>query len=132
MGFLIGYRAVTRQMRIRSCIRVRVTLRSVIRMPMNIKVEAIRRAKQGLLEDEELQALITERLEEDGSFWVAAGKFRTVINVEVTDGHVTLTGNVRTAMDRRRADLLARALGAAGVENRLRVAEGNPAPKRVA
>jgi osmotically-inducible protein OsmY len=101
-------------------------------MPMNIKVEAIRRAKQGLLEDEELQALITERLEEDGSFWVAAGKFRTVINVEVTDGHVTLTGNVRTAMDRRRADLLARALGAAGVENRLRVAEGNPAPKRVA
>ena len=45
---------------------------------------------------------------------------------------MTLTGNVRTALDRRRADLLARALGAAGVENRLRVAEGNPQPKRVA
>jgi osmotically-inducible protein OsmY len=85
-----------------------------------------------MLEDEDLQVLIAERIEEDGSFWVAAGKNRTVINVEVTDGHVTLTGNVRTALDRRRADLLARALGAAGVENRLRVAEGNPQPKRVA
>lgn len=99
---------------------------------MNMKVEAIRRAKQGMLEDEDLQVLIAERIEEDGSFWVAAGKNRTIINVEVTDGHVTLTGNVRTALDRRRADLLARALGAAGVENRLRVAEGNPQPKRVA
>ena len=99
---------------------------------MNMKVEAIRRAKQGMLEDEDLQVLIAERIEEDGSFWVAAGKNRTIINVEVTDGHVTLTGNVRTALDRRRADLLARALGAAGVENRLRVAEGTPQPKRVA
>ena len=99
---------------------------------MNMKVEAIRRAKQGMLDDEDLQVLITERIEEDGSFWVAAGKNRTVINVEVTDGHVTLTGTVRTAADRRRADLLARALGAAGVENRLRVVEGNPQPKRVA
>ncbi|MEO6213680.1 MAG: BON domain-containing protein [Vicinamibacterales bacterium] len=99
---------------------------------MNMKVEAIRRAKQGMLEDEDLQALIAERIEEDGSFWVAAGKFRTVINVEVTDGHVSLNGTVRSAMDRRRADLLARALGAAGVENRLRIADGSPAPKRVA
>jgi osmotically-inducible protein OsmY len=106
---------------------------SVIRIvTMNMKVEAIRRAKQGLLEDEDLQALISERIEEDGSFWVAAGKFRTVINVEVTDGHVSLTGTVRSALDRRRADLLARALGAAGVENRLRIADGSPAPKRVA
>ena len=63
---------------------------------MNMKVEAIRRAKQGMLEDEDLQVLIAERIEEDGSFWVAAGKNRTVINVEVTDGHVTLTGNVPT------------------------------------
>ncbi|CAN5863698.1 hypothetical protein BH18ACI5_BH18ACI5_28500 [soil metagenome] len=99
---------------------------------MNMKVEAIRRAKQGLLEDEDLQALISERIEEDGSFWVAAGKFRTVINVEVTDGHVSLTGTVRSALDRRRADLLARAIGAAGVENRLRIADGSPQPKRVA
>ena len=46
-----------------------------------------------------------------------------MINVHVSDGEVTLTGLVRTAADRRRADLLARAMGAASVENQLRVAE---------
>jgi CO/xanthine dehydrogenase FAD-binding subunit len=52
--------------------------------------------------------------------------------VEVEDGHVILTGVVRTALDKRRADLLARSLGAAGVDNRLRVAEESPNPRRVA
>ena len=88
-----------------------------------MRAEAIRRAKTGMLHDDELQHLILERIEEDGSFAVAAGRGRTVINVQVSDGEVTLTGLVRTATDRRRADLLARAMGAAGVDNQLRVAE---------
>ena len=74
-----------------------------------------------LLEDDEFQQLITDRLEEDPTFWTGSGKRRTVITVEVDDGHVTLHGVVRNKMDRRRADILVRALGAMGVDNRLRV-----------
>jgi hypothetical protein len=37
---------------------------------------------------------------------------------------------VRSAADRRRADLLARAMGAASVDNQLRVADEMPAGKR--
>ena len=95
-----------------------------------MRAEAIRRAKTGMLHDDELQHLILERIEDDGSFAVAAGRGRTIINVQVTEGEVTLTGVVRSAADRRRADLLARAMGAAGVDNQLRIADENtPAPK---
>ena len=72
------------------------------------------RAMAELLEDEDFQQLITDRLEEDPTFWTGSGKRRTVITVEVDDGHVTLNGTVRTRMDRRRADILVRALGATG------------------
>lgn len=82
-----------------------------------------------MLDDDELQLLITERLDEDPSFSGGTGRNRAVVTVEVTDGQVTLIGNVRTAADRRRADLLARALGASTVENRLRVNEELPSPK---
>jgi osmotically-inducible protein OsmY len=82
-----------------------------------------------MLDDDELQALITERLDEDPSFWTGTGKNRTVITVEVNDGQVTLHGVVRAAADRRRADLLARALGASSVDNRLRVSDEFPSPK---
>lgn len=95
-----------------------------------IRAEAIRRAKTGMLHDDELQHLILDRIEEDGSFAVAAGRGRTVINVHVNDGEVTLTGIVRTAIDRRRADLLARAMGASSVDNQLRVAEDGAAKSR--
>ena len=95
-----------------------------------MRAEAIRRAKTGMLHDDELQHLILERIEEDGSFAVAAGRGRTIINVQVSDGEVTLTGVVRSAADRRRADLLARAMGAASVDNQLRVADEMPAAKR--
>ena len=85
-----------------------------------------------LLEDDDFQQLITDRLEEDPTFWTGSGKRRTVITVEVEDGHVTLNGVVRTRMDRRRADILVRALGAMGVDNRLRVlTEDKDDPKRV-
>ena len=79
------------------------------------------RAISELLEDDDFQQLITDRLEEDPTFWTGSGKRRTVITVEVDDGHVTLNGVVRNRMDRRRADILVRALGALGVDNRLRV-----------
>jgi osmotically-inducible protein OsmY len=82
-----------------------------------------------MLDDDVLQQLIAERIDEDAAFWTGTGKNRTVINVEVDDGQVTLTGVVRSAADRRRADLLARALGASGVDNRLRIAETDPTPK---
>jgi osmotically-inducible protein OsmY len=75
------------------------------------------------MEDEELQQLITERIEEDPVFWTGSGRRRTYVTVEVEDGHVMLSGMVRNALDRRRADILARALGAASVDNRLTVAE---------
>lgn len=75
------------------------------------------------MEDEELQQLIMERIEEDPVFWTGSGRRRTYVTVEVEDGHVVLSGVVRSALDRRRADILARALGAASVDNRLGVAE---------
>ncbi len=79
-----------------------------------------------MLEDDELQHVISEMIDEDPTFWTGSGKARTVINVTVDDGHVTLAGLVRTATDRRRADIIARALGASGVDNRLRVADSAP------
>jgi osmotically-inducible protein OsmY len=88
---------------------------------MRGRVTARQRAEP--LEDEELQQLITERIEEDPVFWTGSGRRRTYVTVEVEDGHVMLTGVVRSPLDRRRADILARALGAASVDNRLGVAE---------
>ena len=92
------------------------------------------RAISELLEDDDFQQLLTDRLEEDPTFWTGSGKRRTVITVEVDDGHVTRTGVVRTRMARRRADILVRALGALGVDNRLRVLNEDPKddPKRAA
>ncbi len=75
------------------------------------------------MDDEELQQLITERIEEDPVFWTGSGRRRTYVTVEVEDGHVMLSGVVRSPLDRRRADILARALGAASVDNRLGVAD---------
>jgi osmotically-inducible protein OsmY len=82
-----------------------------------------RAAKPEILDDDELQQLITEKIDEDPAFWTGAGRRRVSITVEVEDGYVTLAGQVRTSLDARRADILARALGAAGVDNRLRVLE---------
>jgi len=95
-----------------------------------MRAEIIRRAKSGLLDDDELQLVISEQIEEDPSFWTGAGKNRTVITVEVNDQHVTLKGVVRSAAERRRADILARALGAAGVDNQLRIADDVSGDKR--
>ena len=82
------------------------------------------------MEDEELQQLITERIEEDPVFWTGSGRRRTYVTVEVEDGHVILSGVVRSAMDRRRADILARAPGATTVDNRLGIAEDSAAKEK--
>ena len=75
------------------------------------------------LEDEELQQLITERIEEDPVFWTGSGRRRTYVTVEVEDGHVMLSGVVRSPLDRRRADISCACPGAASVDNRLGVAD---------
>ncbi len=75
----------------------------------------------GLIEDEDLQRLITDQINNDPAFWLGRGRRGAMIVVEADDGYVTLSGYVRTALDRRRADILARALGAQGVDNRLRL-----------
>ena len=54
------------------------------------------------------------------------------MTVEVEDGHVMLSGVVRSALDRRRADILARALGAVSVDNRLGIAEDSASKEKVA
>ncbi len=67
------------------------------------------------LNDGQLEELIAESIGSHPMFWGA------LILVEVEDGYASLTGIVRTEVDRRRADLLARAHGARGVNNRLRL-----------
>ena len=71
--------------------------------------------------DDALRRLIMDRIDNDAAFWMGRGKRRTMIVVDVNDGIVTLTGIVRSSIERRRADILARALGALGVDNRLRL-----------
>ena len=73
------------------------------------------------LDDRALQRLITDRIDGDPAFWVSRGKRRTRIVVEVDEGSGTLTGSVRSALEKRRADILVRALGARAVDNRLRL-----------
>jgi osmotically-inducible protein OsmY len=75
------------------------------------------------LGDDELQQRIADHIETDQSFWSGGVKrmARPVIEVDAVGGIVTLTGVVRTRSDRRRADLIARALGARSVDNRLHI-----------
>lgn len=70
-------------------------------------------ARKRLHDDDQLEQLIAE------SIGTHPGFFGALILIEVEHGFATLTGIVRTELDRRRADLLARAHGAIGVNNRL-------------
>ena len=79
------------------------------------------------LDDDELQELIEDRLDADPVFHLGRDR-RVRVEVEVDDGTVILHGVVRTALDRRKADILARALGATTVDNRLRVEPDDPLP----
>ena len=75
------------------------------------------------LDDDELQRRIVDRIEADPAFWASRGtrKARAAIEVDVEDGYVTLRGTAQSPTARRRADILARALGACGVDNRLQL-----------
>jgi osmotically-inducible protein OsmY len=79
------------------------------------------------LDDDELRGMIEERLDDDPGFRLRSGR-RTRFEVEVDDGEVILRGVVRTALERRKADIIARALGATTVDNRLGIEE-NDAPR---
>jgi osmotically-inducible protein OsmY len=85
---------------------------------MNHRFDATR--EKALLDDDELEDLIQERMDDDPVFRWGSGR-RARVEVDVDSGEVTLSGVVRTALDRRRADIVARAIGAATVANRLRV-----------
>jgi len=89
------------------------------------------RGEKPQLDDGDLQELIEERLGADPVFRFSRER-RARVEVEVDDGEVTLHGVVRTALDRRKADILARALGASTVDNQLRVEpedpQGSPVP----
>ena len=75
------------------------------------------------IDDEDLERAIADEIENDPTFWMGRGKRRTMIVVEVDGGLVTLSGIVRTPREKRLADIIARALGAVGVDNRLRLGD---------
>jgi osmotically-inducible protein OsmY len=77
--------------------------------------------QESAIDDDALETQITERLDSDPAFWQSRKSRKTMIVVEVGDGYVTLNGIVKSQVERRRADILARALGALGVDNRLRL-----------
>ena len=74
-----------------------------------------------VIDDDALETLITDRIDGDPAFWENRKSRKTMIMVEVEGGQVTLKGIVKSPVERRRADILARALGAQGVDNRLRL-----------
>jgi osmotically-inducible protein OsmY len=75
------------------------------------------------LDDDELQQAIVDKLQDDPAY--LNGR-RMRVTVEVDDGEVTVRGSVRTALERRKVDIVARALGASTVTNEI-VAEENAA-----
>lgn len=87
--------------------------------------QPLERRKKLRLDDDDLQELIAERLDADPVFHLGRDR-RVLVEVEVNDGKVILHGVVRTALVRRKADILARALGATTVDNRLRVDPEEP------
>jgi hypothetical protein len=78
------------------------------------------------LDDDELQQAIIDRLEDDPAYH--SGR-QLRISVEVDDGEVTVRGSVRTPLERRKVDIIARALGASTVKNEI-VIEDQAEPRR--
>ncbi len=68
------------------------------------------------LDDDELQQAIVDKLEDDPAYHNGR---RLRITVEVDDGDVTVRGTVRTPLERRKVDIIARALGASAVNNEI-------------
>ncbi len=83
--------------------------------------------QQQPLDDDDLQQTILDQLEDDPAYRLGR-KLR--VTVEVNDGEVTVRGSVRTALERRKVDIIARAVGAATVVNEIVIAEEQPSRKR--
>jgi osmotically-inducible protein OsmY len=81
------------------------------------------RELEAWIDDEKLLALIVQALENEPVFWISVTTRRTAVVVEVEKGFVTLSGFVRSSEDRRLADIIARAQGALGVDNGLRLVD---------
>ena len=74
------------------------------------------RSQHRWLPDDELEELIANVTGAHPMLWGAT------ITIRAQDGVVTLTGTVRTPLNRVLVELLARRQGALGVDNRLQVA----------
>lgn len=83
-----------------------------------------------LIDDDALETLITDKLDSDPAFWETRKTRKAPIMVEVDGGYATLNGVVKSPVERRKADILARALGAVGVDNRLRLESETGGPDR--
>jgi osmotically-inducible protein OsmY len=77
-------------------------------------------ADREYMDDETLHQVIKEVIYTDAVFNSGPGRKGTIV-IEVHDGVVTLTGVVRNLLEKRRADIIARGLGALGVDNQLEV-----------
>jgi osmotically-inducible protein OsmY len=77
-------------------------------------------------DDDDLQQTILDRLDDDPAY--RQGR-RLRVTVEVNDGEVTVRGSVRTALERRKVDIIARALGAVTVNNEIVVADEQSQPR---
>ena len=86
-----------------------------------MKCRSDARAPEAWIGDDELHQLIAGALENEPVFWVNSRARKTFVVVSVEDGYVTLSGIVRSPQDRRLADIIARAQGALGVDNRIRL-----------
>jgi len=87
------------------------------------------RPERPQLDDNDLQETIVDQLEDDPAYRLGR---RLRVTVEVNDGEVTVRGSVRTALERRKVDIIARAVGAASVNNEIVIAdESNQSRKRV-
>ncbi len=84
------------------------------------RLSSYRERQQQPLDDDDLQQTILDKLEDDPAYRHGR-KLR--ITVEVDDGEVTVRGVVRTALERRKVDIIARAVGAATVVNEIQIAD---------
>ena len=84
------------------------------------RLSSYRERQQQPLDDDDLQQTIVDKLEDDPAYRQGR-KLR--ITVEVDDGEVTVRGVVRTALERRKVDIIARAVGAATVVNEIQIVD---------
>jgi osmotically-inducible protein OsmY len=73
------------------------------------------------IDDEELRDLLLSYFHEEAAFRFVPDAPQPLIVVEVHRGIVTLSGVVRSSVERLAAERVVRALGALGLHNRLRL-----------